>query len=230
MKIGIFDSGVGGLTVLKELLKYPNEYYYFGDNINIPYGTKTKYELQILSSKIIDFLLSKDIDMIIIACGTISSTVYNYLKNKYNILIYDIISPTLNYLKDKIYFTFATSMTCKSKMFNNSIECPLLVPLIEANQDATNILKEYLNNVPLNSNLVLGCTHYPFLTNEITLLRPDLNLINMGKILCESLNLESNNLKLKLYFSKIVHNLINNIDKVIDKDYQLEEVCLNYQK
>ena len=59
MKIGVFDSGVGGLTVLKELLKFKNEYYYFGDNINIPYGTKTKLQLELLSSKIVDFLISK---------------------------------------------------------------------------------------------------------------------------------------------------------------------------
>ena len=230
MKIGVFDSGVGGLTVLKELIKYKNDYYYFGDNINIPYGTKSKYELQILSSKIIDFLLTKDVDMIIIACGTISSNVYEYLKNKYNIPIYDIISPTLDYLKDKTYFTFATSMTCKSKIFDNAIECPLLVPLIENNQDVTKTLKEYLNNIPFDANLVLGCTHYPILTNEINKLRPDLKLINMGKILSDKLNLKSNELKIRLYFSKVDHNLITNIDKIIDKDYQLEEICLNYQK
>ena len=230
MKIGVFDSGVGGLTVLKELLKYKNEYYYFGDNINIPYGTKTKYELQILSSKIIEFLISKNVDMIIIACGTISSNIYDYLKSKYDIPIYDIISPTLNYLKDKSYYAFATQMTCKSKIFNNSIECPLLVPLVENGKDATPALKEYLDKIPLNSNLVLGCTHYPILTNEILTLRPDLNLINMGKVLCDSLDLESNKLKVRLYFSKVDHNLINNIEKIIDVDYQLEELCLNYQK
>ena len=190
MKIGVFDSGVGGLTVLKELLKYKNEYYYFGDNINIPYGTKTKYELQILASKIVEFLISKEVDMIIIACGTVSSNVYNYLKNKYDIPIYDIISPTLNYLKDKSYYAFATPMT---------IECPLLVPLIESGKDATTALKDYLDKIPLNSNLVLGCTHYPVLTNEILSIRPDLNLINMGKVLCDSLNLESNKLKVRLF-------------------------------
>ena len=230
MKIGVFDSGVGGLTVLKELLKYKNEYYYFGDNINIPYGTKTKYELQILASKIVEFLISKEVDMIVIACGTVSSNVYDYLKNKYNIPIYDIISPTLNYLKDKIYYTFATPMTCKSKIFDNAIECPLLVPLIENNKDASNALVEYLNRIPNNSNLVLGCTHYPILTNKILNIRPDLNLIDMGKVLCDSLNLESNKLKVRLYFSKVDHNLINNIEKIIDVDYQLEELCLNYQK
>lgn len=230
MKIGVFDSGVGGLTVLKELIKYPNEYYYFGDNINIPYGTKTKYELQILSSKIIEFLISKDVDMIIIACGTISSNVYEYLKNKYDIPIYDIITPTLEYLQDKEYYTFATPMTCKSSIFDNAIECPLLVPLIENNKDVNDALKEYLNKIPINSNLVLGCTHYPVLTNEILTLRSDLNLIDMGKILSEKLNLKSNKLKIRLYFSKVDHNLITNIDKIINKDYQLEEICLNYQK
>ena len=230
MKIGVFDSGVGGLTVLKELLKYKNEYYYFGDNINIPYGNKSKYELQILSSKIIEFLLSKDVDMIIIACGTVSSNIYDFLKNKYDIPIYDIISSTLEYLKDKTYFTFATPMTCKSKIFDNAIECPLLVPLIESNKDVTKPLKEYLNNIPFNSNLVLGCTHYPILINEINRVRPDLKLINMGKILSDKLDLPSTNLKVRLYFSKVDHNLINNIDKIIDTDYQLEELCLNYQK
>lgn len=230
MKIGVFDSGVGGLTVLKELLKFKNEYYYFGDNINIPYGTKTKLQLELLSSKIVDFLISKNVDMIIIACGTISSNVYEYLKSKYDIPIYDIISPTLEYLKGKEYYTFATPMTCKSKIFNNSIECPLLVPAIENNLDVTNILKEYLDKIPNKSNLVLGCTHYPFLTNEILSLRPDLNLINMGKVLCDNLNLKSSKLKIRLYFSKVDHNLINNIDKIIDYDYQLEEICLNYQK
>ena len=230
MKIGVFDSGVGGLTVLKELLKYKNEYYYFGDNINIPYGTKTKYELQILASKIVEFLISKEVDMIVIACGTVSSNVYEYLKNKYDISIYDIISPTLNYLKDKSYYAFATPMTCKSKIFDNAIECPLLVPLIESGKDATTALKDYLDKIPLNSNLVLGCTHYPILTNKILNIRPDLNLIDMGKVLCDSLNLESNKLKVRLYFSKVDHNLINNIEKIIDVDYQLEELCLNYQK
>ena len=61
-------------------------------------------------------------------------------------------------------------------------------------------------------------------------IRTDLNLINMGKILSNKLNLKSTNLKIRLYFSKVDHNLINNIDKIIDYDFQLEELCLNYQK
>jgi len=102
MKVGIFDSGIGGLTVLKNLYKhYPNnEYIYFGDTLNLPYGTKTKEELKKLASNDVDFLLDKNVDIIIIACGTVSSNCINYLNHKYNIPIYDIISPTINYLNN----------------------------------------------------------------------------------------------------------------------------------
>ena len=240
MKIGVFDSGIGGLTVLKELLdKYPNNtYYYFGDNINIPYGTKTKYELTILSSKIIDFLILKEVDLIIIACGTISSNIYFDLKQKYNIPIYDIISPTIEYLNNSNYQkigVLATEMTVKSQIFNQinkeiyQIPCPKLVPLIEDNLDYTDVLAEYLKQLPKVDTIVLGCTHYPVFEKYLNKL--NYKTINMGKVLCEKLNLKNNKeLKIRLYFSKVDHNLITNIDKIIKYDYQLEELCLNYQK
>ena len=240
MKIGVFDSGIGGLNVLKELLdKYPNNtYYYFGDNINIPYGTKTKYELTILSSKIIDFLIFKEVDLIIIACGTISSNIYFDLKQKYNIPIYDIISPTIEYLNNSNYQkigVLATEMTVKSQIFNQinkeiyQIPCPKLVPLIEDNLDYTDVLAEYLKQLPKVDTIVLGCTHYPVFEKYLNKL--NYKTINMGKVLCEKLNLKNNKeLKIRLYFSKVDHNLITNIDKIIKYDYQLEELCLNYQK
>lgn len=105
MRVGVFDSGIGGLTVLKNIYKhYPNnEYIYFGDTINLPYGNKTKEELNYLSSLDVDFLLSKKVDIIIIACGTISANCINHLKNKYDIPIYDIISPTIEYLNNSTY-------------------------------------------------------------------------------------------------------------------------------
>jgi glutamate racemase len=89
MRIGVFDSGVGGLTVLNNLVKkYPNnEYIYFGDIKNNPYGNKTIEELEKLASKIIEFLISKEVDLIVIACGTVSSNLGSILKNKYNIKI-----------------------------------------------------------------------------------------------------------------------------------------------
>ena len=240
MKIGVFDSGIGGLFVLKELInKYPNNmYYYFGDNINIPYGTKSKYELKLLSSKIIDFLMTKEVDIIIIACGTISSNIYSELKEIYDIPIYDIISPTIEYLNNSNYKTIgvlATKMTVKSQVFNkinkdiHQASCPKLVPLIENGLDYQETLDEYLKQLPKVDTIVLGCTHYPIFENYLNKL--NYKTINMGKILCEKLNLENNKeLKIRLYFSKVNHNLITNIDKIIKYDYQLEELCLNYQK
>ena len=82
MRVGIFDSGIGGINVLSCLRKkYPNnDYIYFGDTINLPYGDKTKAELMKLAHEAIDFLLTKNVELIIIACGTISSNCYNELK------------------------------------------------------------------------------------------------------------------------------------------------------
>ena len=102
MRVGVFDSGVGGLTVLNKLVsKYPkNDYIYFGDTINIPYGEKDIDTLFNLSSKIIEYLISKKVELIVIACGTVSSNCYEKLKSTYNIPIIDIISPTINYVKE----------------------------------------------------------------------------------------------------------------------------------
>ena len=89
MKIGIFDSGVGGLTILKELIrknKY-HEYIYIGDTKNLPYGNSTIENLKKYSDTIINYFIKKRCDLVIIACGTISSNLSNYLKEKHKIKI-----------------------------------------------------------------------------------------------------------------------------------------------
>ena len=175
MRIGVFDSGLGGLTVLDSLIKkYPNnEYIYFGDTLNMPYGGKTKEELYELSSKIVEFLKSKKVDLIIIACGTVSSNNYLELKRNFDIPIYDILTPTINYLNQSNLSNIgviATEMTIKSGIFNNvnkpviQIYCPKFVPLIENNMIDTiemeNAINEYLkgkygaDNVHWNINSV----------------------------------------------------------------------------
>ena len=239
MRIGVFDSGIGGLTVLKELVnKYPNNnYYYFGDNKNMPYGSKTKKELEHLSDNIIKFLLNKNVDIIVIACGTISSNVYECLKNKYKIPIYDIISPTINYINNNNYKKIglmATKMTVESKIFekqiNNevvSIACPLFVPIIENNMNNIDeAIKEYTKYIPNDIDaLILGCTHYPILEDKIKTYFKNADMINMGKILADSINIKNGIEKnVRLYFSKIDHNLINNIEKILPFNYQLEEI------
>lgn len=236
MRIGLFDSGLGGLTVLKELKnKHPNnEYIYFGDNKNLPYGSKTKEELFILSSNAVEFLISKNVDIIIIACGTVSSTVYDDLKQKYNIPIYDIITPTINYINDSNFKTvglIATQATVSSNKFNKINKhfyqqaCPLLVPFIEGDKtiDIDNALNEYLKEIKEYDAIILGCTHYPILENKIKNITKA-NLINMGTILAATLDIKPSIKKTNLYFSKLENNLIEKVNNIIEIECEIEGI------
>lgn len=233
MKVGIFDSGIGGLTVLKNLYKhYPNnEYIYYGDTLNLPYGTKSKEQLKELSKNDIDFLLSKNVDIIIIACGTVSSNCIDYLNTQYNIPIYDIISPTINYINKSQYKNIgviATNATINSHIFKNNINkniyeipTPDFVPIIENNQydkleeTIDKYLKEYKNNLDL---LVLGCTHYPIIKDYIaTYLNNNIALLDMSNPLLEKLT-NDNTSSITIYYSSLNNNVINNTKKILNID------------
>lgn len=234
MRIGVFDSGVGGLNVLSCLMKkYPyNEYIYYGDSKNLPYGNKTKKELLQLASSAIEFLISKKVDIIIIACGTISSTCYNILKSKYSLPIYDIISSTIEYLKNSKFQNIGvigTKRTIESRIFNikgkNVImhETPSFVPIIENNQieEKKNDIVKELSIFKNADILVLGCTHYPLLKNII---EEYLNIptLNMGEILANKLNIgKGKDYLCELYFSSISTNLVINIEKILQMEYQI---------
>lgn len=227
MKIGLFDSGIGGLTVLKKMLeKYPNnEYIYYGDTLNNPYGNKTKEELIKLSTKIIDFLISRGAELIIIACGTVSSNIYNNLKDMYNIPIIDVITPTINYLNNSEYKkigVLATQATINSKIFSKNIKkdiieipCPMLVPLIE-NNDINSLdkhLKIYLNELTDRDIVVLGCTHYPIIKDRINKYL-NTKLLDMSE--CIEVNIKNDsNKKVNLYFSRLNDNISNNIENIL---------------
>ena len=235
MRVGIFDSGIGGLTVLKTLIKnYPNnEYIYYGDTLNLPYGNKTKQQLEKLSSKDVEFLLNKNVDIIIIACGTVSSNCLDYLKNKYKIPIYDIITPTIEYLNNSNYNNIgiiATNATINSHIFKNrinenkniyEINTPELVPIIE-NNDLTNInnvinkyLKDYQNKIDI---LVLGCTHYPILIKELNnYFNNKVKLLDMSIPLLEKIK-EGTNSSIDIYYSKISGVLLKNTKKILEID------------
>ena len=231
MRVGVFDSGIGGLTVLKNIFRhYPNnEYIYFGDTLNLPYGNKTKEELNNLSSLDVEFLLSKKVDMIIIACGTISSNCIDYLKNKYNIPIYDIISPTINYLNNSNYQNIgviATNATINSHIFKNNlnkniyeIATPDFVPIIENNkqEDLTKTidkyLKDYQNKIDI---LVLGCTHYPIIKEDINkYFNNQVKLLDMSELLLDKLD-NDNKSSINIYYSKLNDTIIINTMKILD--------------
>lgn len=238
MKIGIFDSGVGGLNVLKEFIsKYPNNvYYYYGDTLNIPYGDKDKKTITNLSTKIINFFIQKNVDLIIIACGTVSSTCYNELKQITSIPIIDILSGTIDYLNNSNLnniLVFATKRTIESHLFKNNVKkeirevaTPEFVQMIENDEIDTLVIKKYLSNYENIDALVLGCTHYPLLKDELKkYLSDDVLIIDMGKILINNLKLKNNSKQdIKLYFTKIDDTLINNINKIIKCEYSLNKI------
>lgn len=234
MKIGMFDSGVGGLTVLNNLVKkYPNnEYIYFGDIKNNPYGNKTVEELEKLSSNIIEFLINKQVDMIVIACGTVSSNLGNILKNKYNTKIVDIISPVIEYINNSNYNkigVIATDATARSQAFNNInkdiklVGCKEFVPIIESNnyENLDKYIDLYLKDLKDRDLIVLGCTHYPIIKDRISkYLGDNIKLLDMSECLSEIEN--SGNSNVELYFSDINESTINIINNILDiKDYKI---------
>ena len=236
MKIGMFDSGIGGLTVLKEFIKkYPNNHYiYYGDTKNLPYGTKEKEELLKLVKPIISFFTKQKVDFIIIACGTISSTCFSELKKMTTIPVYDIITPTINYLNNnyKSLAIFATNRTIDSHIFKDKliakdvleIKTPEFVPMIENNKLDLSIIKNYCSQVLNHDILILGCTHYPLLINELKKYL-SIPILNMAIPLLNSIEISNDtNFKLELYFTKIDINLMNNIQKIIKESYIIKEI------
>lgn len=237
MKIGMFDSGIGGLTVLKEFIKrYPNNHYiYYGDTKNLPYGTKEKEELLKLVKPIISFFTKQKVDFIIIACGTISANCFSELKKMTTIPIYDIITPTINYLNHNNYKSlaiFATNRTIDSHIFKDKliakdlleIKTPEFVPMIENNKLDLSIIKNYCLQALNYDILILGCTHYPLLINELKKYL-SIPILNMAIPLLNSIEISNDtNFKLELYFTKIDANLINNIQKIIKESYIIKEI------
>lgn len=203
--IGIFDSGLGGITVLNELEKImPNEnYIYLGDTLNFPYGNKTKEDIIKFSDKNINFLISQDVKMIIIACGTATSQALDIMKLKHNIYIEGIILPTIEHIKKlkiKKIGVMGTIGTIESGAWEKKVKevisnmevinqaCPLLAEFAENGKINTPEVKEaihiYMKEFKNNNidSIILGCTHYPYF-EEIIKKEFDynLNLINTGK-------------------------------------------------
>ena len=182
--IGVFDSGVGGLSVLKELLKeLPNEQFlYFGDTLRVPYGDKNLDELVECTRRILDFFKTQNVKCVIVACNTCSANTIELVKDEYDFEILGLIEPAAKYISSfnvKKIGLIATTATVKSNAYARAIKpfgievfsqsCPRLVKIVESgkidSQEAQIALSEYLKPL-LEVNiekLILGCTHYPFL-------------------------------------------------------------------
>ncbi|HHY81795.1 MAG TPA: glutamate racemase [Clostridiales bacterium] len=201
--IGVFDSGLGGLTVVKELMReLPNEnIVYFGDTARIPYGTRSRDIVTKYSIQCIRFLLSKDIKMAVIACNTVSAGSFDALASKFNIPLIGVIRPgagaAVEATRNGRIGVIGTSGTIRSKAYPNAIKelnpdilvfdeaCTLFVPIVEEGWSDTDVARitaeSYLQNIKKQNvdTLVLGCTHYPLLENTIAaVMGPDVKLIN----------------------------------------------------
>ncbi|MCB2167352.1 MAG: glutamate racemase [Deltaproteobacteria bacterium] len=189
--VGVFDSGIGGLTVVKELQKFlPNEnIVYFGDTARLPYGSKSKRLVTKYSLENTIFLNSKNVKIVVIACNTASAASADFLKQFIKIPVIGVIEAgallAAKYSKNKKVGVIGTKSTVKSRAYSKYINkldptikvyeqsTPLLVHIVEENWINKNItksiLKEYID--PLIKlgidTLILGCTHYPLLANSI---------------------------------------------------------------
>lgn len=196
-KLGVFDSGLGGLTVLKDLLEeLPNyNYVYLGDNARLPYGEKSPETIYNYTSEAVDFLFSTGCNLVVLACNTASSQALRRLQQEYlpgaypNRRILGVIRPLAEYAANhknlNSWGVIGTKATINSQAYRHEIlklqpgatieevSTPLLVPLIEAGwagkPETKMILKKYLRPLKVRGvdSLILGCTHYPFLYREI---------------------------------------------------------------
>lgn len=247
MKIGLFDSGLGGLSVLKEIDKEIKgiELIFVGDTKRLPYGSKSKDVIIRYSTEIVDFLLSKNVDIIIIACNTATALAYSHLTNNYNVKIYGIIESGVDEIKNKYtkdmenIVVIATSSTVKSKKYKSEInkalknvfvkevECPLFVPLIEEGVNNNKLIDECIKNYidkykEKMDMLVLGCTHYPFLEKNIKRLYKNTKIINPAKEIARRLKREIslndlNENKITYYVTSDVYGFKKKAEKFLKK-------------
>ena len=241
--IGIFDSGIGGVTVLREIIKIlPNEnYIYYSDSKNNPYGDKTKEEIIERCEEIFRLLLEKNCKTVVIACNTASAVASSYLREKYKNIPIIAIEPAYkmvhDYSYDKETLVMATKGTIESEKFNllyqkydnhktTLLECVGLADVIEeGNEDKIkNYLEENIGKYKGKvENVVLGCTHYPLIQKEI------------GQVLCGKVRFFNGASRLAIHLKEVIEkgNLISTNKekgKIEFVDSSLKEEIRNKKK
>jgi len=191
MKAGVFDSGIGGLTVVKSLLEHQlfEELVYFGDTARVPYGSKDKNTIIRYSIEAVEFFKNFELDMIIVACNTVSAYALDEMRESANCPVIGVVEAgilaTSNTVNDKNenILILGTNATINSKAYENGLNAlqftnlqakatPLFVPLVEeeiydgAIVNAT--FKHYFSSIKHPSAVILGCTHFPLLTKSLS--------------------------------------------------------------
>lgn len=246
--IGMLDSGVGGLTVYKEVRKkFPNEdIIYYGDTKSFPYGSKSKESIIELTRIGIEFLIFKNVKLIVIACGTATSQALEEVKKMFKVPIIGIIEPTAKFIveDEKIQNVgiIATVGTIRSNCWEKILHklkpelhienkaCPMLAPMAEEgwtnNEIARLAIHEYVKEFGRLDALILGCTHYPLYYKILEEELPNTRIINTGTMIaCEiekilKKGLENSNEekgKLLIYLSDLECNFIKVAEKILEK-------------
>ncbi|HON83164.1 MAG TPA: glutamate racemase [Caldisericia bacterium] len=228
-KIGIFDSGIGGLSVLKVIYeKFPNNiYFYIGDENYYPYGLKSDGEIIDRSEKITEFLIFQKVDLIIVACNTVSSIALDHLKKKYEVPIIGVIDgaveKSLKITKNGLIGVISTPLTANTHIYRDKIlskdsnvkvyevGSQELVNIVEngiINNDPTYLIaKETLEKIKFVDTLILGCTHFPALQDLILKILPDVKIVDPAKEII-----------------KYIKNYIDNKDKSVLEFYTTGDI------
>ena len=211
--IGVFDSGIGGLTVAREIMRQiPNEkIIYFGDTARMPYGSKSKETVTRFSKQIVRFLETFQVKTIVVACNTASAYALDELEKEIDVPIIGVIKPgartAAEVTRNGRIGVIATEATIGSQMYNKYIQelnkdvtiygkaCPLFVPLVEEGlwEDPVTdeIAKRYLSeliDIDIDT-LILGCTHYPLLLDKIrAYLPPSISVVLQGPLVTDRLD------------------------------------------
>ena len=212
--IGIFDSGIGGLTVANAVRNVlPGEnLIYFGDTAHLPYGDKSTAAIQAYSIKIVDVLLKENCKLILIACNSASAAAYDLVKAYVGskAKVFNVIDPVIDFARENYHDQdiglIGTKQTINSNVYKKKIDAlsenirlhslatPLLAPMIEEgfinNQVSQKIIEEYLNNEILKqiNALILGCTHYPLIKNQISAYyQGKVEILDSAEIVAQSL-------------------------------------------
>ncbi len=201
--IGVFDSGVGGLTVVKEIMRQlPGEnMVYFGDTARVPYGSKSKATILKYSRQIVHFLMKKEVKAIVIACNTASALALDEIKDEIGIPLIGVVEPgakmAAETTKNNNIGIIGTESTIKSGIYSKYLRkinpeitvvsraCPLFVPLVEEglleDRITDDVIERYLHEMKEYGidSLILGCTHYPLIRNAIgRYMGSDVTLVN----------------------------------------------------
>ena len=184
MRLGLFDSGIGGFTVLKKVIELcpNNSFIYLADTARLPYGVKTTNEIKKIAEEISSWFSHQNIDAFLVACNTTNAIALDEIKENLDVPVFDLIGSAASTIQESRVGVLATPSTVKTKAYTNAIlefnpktfvieqPCPEFVPMIEMDNinsdEITDVAIRYLQPLLKQKidSLILGCSHYPLIT------------------------------------------------------------------